>query len=261
MAEAKARNELVRRPQESCVCGGDLLCCHSVFCAGSWGRRMGQTYLRLRFNGLCIDAVRRAFALRNVAFVPVLAILLQACDGGMLSSMDGNSPTELAEAITEYRVVPASRAFINVPNALIVLERELDGVVEQRITLPNATSLRGENVLHLRAQTARAASRSRLVLEAVLLQFGGPPSPFSTVTESDLTATSDAYGDIIYTALQPGGDLTCVLGFRRTQIGGRALPRGASSLDIMLRNCISGSASQALAPLGAGAFGLGSPGF
>lgn len=177
-----------------------------------------------------------------------------------MASFQGESPTELAEALTEYRVVPASRALINAPHALIVLERELDGVLEQRITLPNATSLKGENVILLRAQTSRAASRSRLVLDNVLQQFGGTPTPFTSIPESALTATSDAYGDITYTTQRPGGDLTCVLAFRRSQIGSRPLPRGASSLDIMLRNCVSGSTERALQPvMGSDAFGLASP--
>lgn len=186
-------------------------------------------------------------------------MVLQACDGGLLPSLQGDSPTELAEALTEYRVVPATRALINVPNAMLVLERELDGVLEQRITLPNATSLQGENVILLRAQTTRAASRSRLVLDHVLLQFGGAPAPFTTISESSLNATSDQYGDITFTTMRPGGDLSCVLAFRRTQIGSRALPRGASSLDIMMRNCVSGPTELALQPIGPDAFGLASP--
>lgn len=189
----------------------------------------------------------------------IVAFAVSACDGGFLSSLDGSSPTELAEAVTEFRVVPASRALINVPNALIVLERELDGALEQRITLPNSTSLQGENTIILRAQTNMTASRSRLVLDDVLRQFGGAPAPFGSVTDSSLTSISDQYGDITYMTRAPGGDVTCALAFRRTQMGARALPRGASALDIMLRNCISGPVERALAPIGQGAFGLASP--
>ncbi|MCC5991597.1 MAG: hypothetical protein JJT99_03640 [Rhodobacteraceae bacterium] len=215
---------------------------------------------RIYLNRLSCGGVAKRLRLTLMGVLG--GIVLQACDGGMMASFQGESPTELAEALSEYRVVPASRALINVPHALIVLERELDGVLEQRITLPNSTSLKGENVILLRAQTARAASRSRLVLENVLQQFGGAPSPFTSIEESALTATSDAYGDITYTTLRPGGDLTCVLAFRRSQIGSRPLPRGASSLDIMLRNCVSGSAERALQPImGSDAFGLASPVF
>jgi hypothetical protein len=197
-------------------------------------------------------SIRLALALAGFAF-------LAGCQGFIPASVTGQSPTELAEAVTEFRVIPASRAFINVPNALVVLERNLDGAVEQRITLPNASSLAGENVILLRAQTSRTASATRLVLSDVLIQFGGAPTPFTGITESGLTATSDQYGDITYTTLRPGGDLVCALAFRRTQIGSRALPTGASSLDIMMRNCASGALETALAPIGAAAFGLGSP--
>lgn len=195
---------------------------------------------------------------RPVAAIGLVLAVLAGC-GTFPSSLTGNSPTEQAEAVTEFRVVPSSRAFVNVPNAVLVLERELLGAVEQRVTLPNATSLAGENTIIMRAQTGRTSSTTRLVLSDVLMQFGGTPHPFGTITDSALTATSDQYGDITYTTLRPGGDLTCVLAFRRTQIASRALPAGASSLDVMLRNCVSGSLELALAPIGQAAFGLGSP--
>jgi hypothetical protein len=186
-----------------------------------------------------------------------VGLVLSACQMAVPGS--SSSPTELAEALNEYRVVPSSRAYINVPNALLVMERDLNGATEQRVTLPNATSLSGENTILLRAQTNRTASRTRLVLSDVLLQFGGTPPPFSNITDSALTARSDQYGDITYTSLRPGGDITCVLAFRRSQTGARALPRGASALDLMMRNCVSGALEQALAPLGPAAFGLGVP--
>lgn len=180
---------------------------------------------------------------------------LSACQVSAPGRM--SSPTELAEALNEYRIVPASRAYINVPNAVLVMERNLGSATEQRVTLPNTTSLSGENTILLRAQSPRSASSTRLVLRDVLAQFGGTPSPFSNVTDGALTTRSDQYGDITYTVTRPGGDITCVLAFRRSQTGGRALPRGASALDLMMRNCISGSVEQALSPLGPAAFGLG----
>ncbi|MBR3372038.1 MAG: hypothetical protein IKG52_15550 [Rhodobacteraceae bacterium] len=218
-------------------------------------------YKDYSFGELTSAFFRGAARVRILGLLGIAALGVSACDGGFLASLDGSSPTELAEAVTEFRVVPTSRALINVPNALIVLERDLDGALEQRITLPNSTSLQGENTIILRAQTALTASRSRLVLEDVLRQFGGAPAPFGAVTDSGLTAVSDQYGDITYTSRAPGGDVTCVLAFRRSQIGARALPRGASALDIMLRNCISGPTERALAPIGQGAFGLASPVF
>lgn len=193
-------------------------------------------------------------ATRAIALLSIGAVL-GACQ--MTGSGTSSSPTELAEALSEYRVVPATRAFVNVPNSLVVMERNLGVATEQRVTLPNLTSLAGENTILLRAQSNRSANRSRLLLDDVLAQFGGAPAPFGTVNDSSLSSRSDQYGDITYTTLRPGGDVTCVLAFRRSQIGARALPSGTAALDLMMRNCVSGSVEDALSPIGPAAFGLG----
>jgi hypothetical protein len=112
----------------------------------------------------------------------------------------------------------------------------------------------------MRAHRSNASGLNRFVLQEQLAQYGGAPSPFASVTEGALTATSDSMGDITYTTLRPGGDVVCVLAFRRTQTASIALPRGSRSLDIMLRNCVRGELQDALAPIGAQAFGLGLPG-
>lgn len=202
-------------------------------------------------------AVASGSLVRLVIVLTGLAAL-SAC--GIRLPGDTSSPTELAEAVTEYRVVPASRAFISVPSAMLVMERDLGGAVEQRITLPNATSLAGENTIRLRAQKGTLARGTRFVLEEQLAQFGGAPRPFTGIAEGGLTATTDEFGDITYSSMSPGGNVTCVLAFRRTQTASRALPRGTGALDIMMRNCVSGSVDRALAPIGARAFGLGLPG-
>lgn len=207
--------------------------------------------------------VNAASAVVGVKRAPLVALVaglafLSAC--GLRLPGDTDSPTELAEATTEFRVVPATRAFISVPQALLVMERDLGAAVEQRITLPNQTTLEGENMIIMRAQQAGYARGTRFVLSEQISQFGGAPSPFAGVSDGALTATSDSFGDITYTTIRPGGDVTCVLAFRRTQTASRALPRGSRALDIMLRNCVSGSVEQALSPIGASAFGLGLPG-
>jgi hypothetical protein len=209
---------------------------------------------------LLVNAVSVAVGVKRAPLVALVAGLafLSAC--GLRLPGDTDSPTELAEATTEFRVVPATRAFISVPQALLVMERDLGAAVEQRITLPNQTTLEGENMIIMRAQQAGYARGTRFVLSEQISQFGGAPSPFSGVSDGALTATSDSFGDITYTTIRPGGDLTCVLAFRRTQTASRALPRGSRALDIMLRNCVSGSVEQALSPIGASAFGLGLPG-
>lgn len=197
---------------------------------------------------------RVPISLRLIAGI-ALAMGLSACQ--MSTGGGQSSRTELAEALSEYRVVPASRAYVSAPQALLVMERDLGVALEQRITLPNATSLTGENIIQLRAQTSRSSGSTRLQLSEILSQFGGAPSPFTAVNESSLSSSTDQYGDVTYTSMRPGGDVTCVLAFRRSQIGARALPRGSSALDLMMRNCVNGSVQDALAPLGPQAFTLG----
>ncbi|MCH8466793.1 MAG: hypothetical protein LAT78_09540 [Roseinatronobacter sp.] len=220
----------------------------------SWSSDHCAPFLARQGNVLWPDVV--CFAQRSMMFL-VLAWVLAACQLGLPSQKD--SPTELAEALTEYRVIPANRAYVNVPTALLVMERDLGAAVEQRITLPNLTPLSGENVILLRAQTRRAAGQNPLSLSQALAQFGGAPAPFASISDSALAARSDAFGDVTYSVLRPGGEMTCVLALRRTQTGGRALPRGASGLDMLMRNCVQGGLDQALAPLGPAAFGLGMP--
>ena len=82
----------------------------------------------------------------------------------------------------------------------------LGGAIEQRITLPNPTSLAGENTIFLRAQSGSLARGTRFVLTEQIMQFGGAPSPFAEIAEGDLTATSDSFGDITYATMRPGGD-------------------------------------------------------
>ncbi len=212
---------------------------------------MGNGMRAVRFS----DIARGA---KGAALLAFAAVMLAGCE--VVSSFDrSSSPTDLQEALSEYRPVPVARAYINVPQALMVMERDLGDAIEQRVTLPNATSLAGENTIMLRAQTSGRGARSRLQLDEMMSQFGGPPTPFTILSDGGMTARSDAYGDITYTVLRPGGDLTCVLAFRRSQTGGRALPRGARALDMMMRNCVFGSVDEALRPLGDAAFGLGLP--
>lgn len=196
------------------------------------------------------------FPFRFMRLVILLTGLVGLSACGLRLPGNTDSPTELAEAVTEFRVVPASRAFVSVPSALVVMERDLGGAVEQRITLPNPTSLAGENVIMLRAQQGSLARGTRFVLSEQLTQFGGAPDPFTGISEGALTATSDSFGDITYSTIRPGGDVVCVLAFRRTQTASRALPRGTDALDIMMRNCVSGPVDLALTPIGTSAFGL-----
>ncbi|MCC5985401.1 MAG: hypothetical protein JJU42_13675 [Rhodobacteraceae bacterium] len=215
-----------------------------------------------------------------------MLVLAAACDAPGVKrnfGLPANDRIEAAEATSEYRVTGAARALVNAPHALLVLERDLGSSHEQRITLPNATSFQGENVLMLRAQTASSASRTSLSLAEMLPRFGGAPAPFNNITDADLMVSEDRYGSFVYTSRRMAEGQVCVLAMRRADTGARppprlgavglggggamrrALPgarprpRGSTALDMMLRNCVHGSVAQALAPIGEAAFGLGTP--
>jgi hypothetical protein len=206
-----------------------------------------------------ITAIRRPF-LCMLVFGALVG--LAGCNATAVErnfGLQNNSRIETLEATAQFAVVPATRAFINVPNALLVLERRLGNATEQRVTLPNATSAAGENLILLRAQTDSTANVDRLNLNEFLERFGGTPAPFSVINESSLSSGQDNMGSYVYSQQRVGTSTICVLAIRRMSVGARALPRGTGALDVLLRNCVQGTVQEALAPIGAGAFSLGSP--
>ncbi len=189
-----------------------------------------------------------------------MLLFMSACDTSGIQrnfGLPAGERIESAEATAQYQIVQPSRAFVNAPHALLVLQRDLHSAIEQQVALPNPTSLAGENKLMLRAQTSGSASANRLTLSEVLQRFGGVPTPFGNVSEGDLMVTQDRYGSFVYTSRRVSDGLVCVLAFRRVDTGARPLPRGSTALDMMLRNCVHGSVEQALAPISEAAFGLG----
>lgn len=161
-----------------------------------------------------------------------------------------NPAMETLERTAEYGVVGASRAMVHAPQALLVLERNLGGAVEQRIVLPNATAVGGDNILHLRAQTELSARSQEFSFDELATRFGGLPAPFQRLQPGGLLSGNDALGNYVYAREQVGNDTVCVLVMRRISPQARPLPRGTRSLDMVLRNCVVGSLEQALAPMG-----------
>lgn len=202
--------------------------------------------------------------LRSVLACAAVAALASACDTSGVQRSFGMPSTERlerAEATQEYRIVRSARAFVNAPHALLVLERDLGSAIEQRITLPNATSLPGENKIRLRVQSGRSASTTRLSLTEIMARFGGVPAPFTNLSEGDLMVSEDRYGSYVYATRRISERMVCVLAVRRVEAGARPLPSGSTALDLMLRNCVDGSVQDALMPIGDRAFGLGAPSF
>lgn len=203
---------------------------------------------------------------RAVGGVLMLALLAgcsqEASDratGGLYRFMGSqrNPDAEMLENTVEYVVVPAARAMVHAPQALVVFERNLAGTVEQRIVLPNHTAVRGDNQFHIRAQTSRSADLGRLDFNEVTARFGGMPAPFERVSASGLNSGSDALGSYVYARENLGANTVCVLVVRRLGLGARPLPRGTQALDVVMRNCVTGTLDEALAPMAGPSLAVG----
>ncbi|CAM3331199.1 hypothetical protein PANO111632_14675 [Paracoccus nototheniae] len=199
----------------------------------------------MRWYRRSCDTVRKAVV--TVGLIGA-AVTLQACAIDPQSLL--TTPAQLQQR-TPFTAVAPQQAWINAPGVVMVMQRGLRGESEQRVALDNRTTVPGENLLILRAQDlgGRAA---RLNFEALLRRIGGAPAPFATVRAGDLTADEDEIGPYFWTEQRFGDDVVCVLGLRRVTSSQRLLPGNATVMDIVLRNCVQGSAQDALAPLFSG---------
>lgn len=173
-----------------------------------------------------------------------------------LLGSERNPGMETLEQTVEYAVVPVSRTMVSAPDALIVFERNLGGALEQQIVLPNATAVRGDNVIHIRAQTADSSRLEQFSFAEVETRFGGLPAPFEHLDASGLRSGTDSLGSFVYGSETVGTGTVCVLVLRRLGIGARPLPRGTQALDMVMRNCVNGTTEQALAPMSARVLGV-----
>lgn len=165
-------------------------------------------------------------------------------------------PSDLQSAVsrTEWVIVPQSRAWIRLPGSGLVMERRFGPVAEQRVTLPNRTTLHGDNFIYLRAIRSDAPGVIRL--EQALEQAGGLPQPFSRDDLSVMRSRTDELGALSWTEWSSGAGTTCVFALRRMTVSARILPRDAGALDMVMRNCVPGEVDAALAPAGADAVGF-----
>jgi hypothetical protein len=146
--------------------------------------------------------------------------------------------------------VQPSRALVHVPDVMLVLERAMGAALEQRIFMPNATAIRGDNVLALRAQTDLSARPQEFNFAEITTRLGGMPTPFERTSTGGLLSGSDSMGSYVYARENIGVDTVCVLVMRRVTGNARPMPRGYHAIDIIMRNCVVGSLEQALAPMG-----------
>lgn len=176
--------------------------------------------------------------------------------GAMLSAcaVDPRSllitPAQMQER-TPFTTVAPQQAWINAPGTVMVMQRGLRGQSEQRIALDNPTAVPGQNLLILRAQSLAGRS-ARLDFEEFIRRVGGAPAPFAAVASGDLITDEDEIGPYFWTEQRFGDDVVCVLGLRRVSSTQRLLPGNATVMDILLRNCVRGTAQEALRPLFSG---------
>lgn len=214
---------------------------------------------------------RPARLTRPLSLAPLAAVLvalsLSACTQGeagrgltmvhRIFNSEHNPQIEVLEQTVEFAIVPPSRALVSVDSAQLVLQRNLGGAIEQRVILPNDSAMRGDNVLHLRAQTADSARLTEFNLTEVRTRFGGLPAPFEQLSDGALNVGQDGLGSYVFASQSLGVDTTCVLVLRRLGVGNRLLPAGTQAMDVMLRNCVPGSTEQALAPASERALAIG----
>lgn len=156
---------------------------------------------------------------------------------------------------TQYRMVPSGRAWLYVPSGLLTLERDLGHAREQRVALPNQTTMDGDNLMLLRTRKASGRGKGRLKLESFLSDTGGLPAPFQTAKHGQMQIAEDAMGPYFFLSKSMGPGITCVLAIRPISSSARMLPNGANAVDVMLRNCVPGDQAEALVPIQAAALG------
>lgn len=168
---------------------------------------------------------------------------------GCAFSLDDGILTESqVEERIPMRQVPVTHAWISAPEAQMVLQRDLGFGSEQRISLQNRTLVPEDNLIVLRTRSGMSA-RGRLRFEEFMRRVGETPFPFGDVSSGELVSDSDELGSYLWTEEEFGVGTVCVFGIRRLDSSMRQIPAGGGAMDIMLRNCVVGTAEEALRPL------------
>jgi hypothetical protein len=156
---------------------------------------------------------------------------------------------EVLQRTTEYVLQRLDRAWASPTGSLIALQRPVGSEFEQVIGLVNDTTLPGDNQLWLRARVPDGQAAGRFRLEEFLGRIGTIPPPFTEVSDRDLRSATDSLGTYFYLIYRTGGEVNCVLAFRRIDGARRLLPPGTSVMEAMLRNCVPGPIENALLPI------------
>lgn len=187
-------------------------------------------------------------ALRGRGTLAAAALLTGGC---MSADLPVAAPVFLSPPDQTYQVVPPSQAWVAAHSSLVTVERGVGifGEREQRVALPNPTALPGENELILFAVGQGTQSAGRLQFDLLRRKLGGFPAPFDDVSERGFVAASDSLGSYLWVATSYGSTTTCVLALRRVDADDRLIPEGRNALDMVLRNCVRGDATEALQPI------------
>jgi hypothetical protein len=178
---------------------------------------------------------------------------LSACSG-----LPQPAPTLVqTEQFSQYRTVPSNRAWVSMPTALIVTQRGLRDSMEQRIGLPNKTTVKGDNFALLRARAPEGSDQGRLAFHEFLRRIGTLPHPFTDLVSGDMRAGEDSIGAYLWAEKRTGSGTICVLAMRRMTYAMRQLPGDYSVLDVLVRNCVDGPLEEALLPITDGYAGSG----
>jgi hypothetical protein len=153
------------------------------------------------------------------------------------------------EETTQFVRVPSRAAWVNAPTAMVVTERGLVDSREQRIGLPNTTTVTGDNVLILRARKPGVNETGRLVFGEFMKRVGDAPAPFAGLEPGELRSAEDGLGTYLWAEKRMVSGAVCVLALRRMTNGTRQLPGNYQVVDAMLRNCVDGSVEEALRPM------------
>lgn len=189
----------------------------------------------------CSGPLLRAFTMMGLAWVVLAGCTL--------------NPEELVltraevEERTLFHPVPVSQAWVNAPGIRSAMQRDMRGSSEQQLNLVNQTVVQGDNLLVLRTR-GTFEGQARFRFEEFVTRLGGAlPYPFETLAPGDLTQSADELGDYFWAQERMGEGVVCIVGLRRLDSSMRQMPLGAAALDVMMRNCVNGTAEAAMVPL------------
>ncbi|WP_422074700.1 hypothetical protein [Tranquillimonas rosea] len=124
--------------------------------------------------------------------------------------------------------------------------RIVDGQRRIHRLLPNDTIVPGDNTLTYMNVTNWGFGTP---VSRILGSLQSLPTPFEFVTERDFRVRQDASGRFYYAVQRPNERTTCAFALREVDFVGLEVSSGFSTTSKVLRNCVTGSLEEALAPM------------